>query len=103
MEEGLEEVADVEMSFDEDQVILVFDFFAGIGGLSRALELAKVLVSRLVVVEQCPECRRLNLLRWPGWDIAVDKEKVTRRDVARMMRSVPPQVEAGAWLDQRNC
>ena len=66
----------MELSFDEEQVILVFDFFAGIGGLSRALQLAKVPVNRLVVVEQSPECRRLNLTRWPGCDIVVDIEKI---------------------------
>ena len=88
-EEGLEEVPSVDLSFDEKQVILVFDFFAGIGGLSRALQLAKVPVNRLVVVEQNPECRRLNLTRWPGCDIVVDIEKLTRKDIGRMMHSVP--------------
>ena len=41
---------------------LVFEFFAGIGGLglSRALELARQKVDHLVVTEKDPECRRLN-------------------------------------------
>ena len=70
-------------------MILVFDFFAGLGGLSRALELAEVKIDRLVVVEKDPACRRLNSVRWPGCDIWLDIEKVTKKEVERMMRSVP--------------
>lgn len=53
------------------------------------MQLAKVPVNRLVVVEQSPECRRLNLTRWPGCDIVVDIEKLTRKDIGRMKHSVP--------------
>ena len=89
LEEGIEELTVNPETLDDPQVTLVFDFFAGIGGLSRALELARVKVDRLVVVEKDPECRRLNSVRWPGCDVWVDIGKVTKKEVERMMRSVP--------------
>ena len=95
--QGIKDVYMVEEKFDElpelnlnePQVTLVFDFFAGIDGLSRALQLAKMHVDRLVVIEQDPSCRRLNSVRWPGCDVRCDINKVIKRDVERMMRSVP--------------
>eukprot|EP00435_Cladocopium_sp_Y103_P069810 s1270_g34.t1 len=87
-----EEADDVTMeagSLDEKQVTLVFDCFAGSGGLSRALQLARIKVDRLVVIEQDPACRRLNTVRWPGCDVWTDITKITKKDVERMMRSVP--------------
>ena len=89
VEEELEELPIDTPNFDDPQVILVFDFFAGIGGLSRALQLARVKVDRLVIIEKDPDCRRLNSVRWPGCDIWSDIERVSKKDVDRMMRSVP--------------
>ena len=89
VEEGLDEIPGDPVIPDDHQVTLVFDFFAGIGGLSRALQLARIKVDRLVVIEQDPACRRLNTVRWPGCDVWSDITKVTKKDVERMMRSVP--------------
>ena len=89
VEEDLDELPIEAPCLDTPQVILVFDFFAGIGGLSRALQLAKVKVDRLVVVEKDPDCRRLNAVRWPGCDVWSDIEKLGKKDIERMMRSVP--------------
>ena len=89
VEEKADEMVDEEINLDEPQVTLVFDFFAGIGGLSRALEMAQMKVDRLVVIEQDPSCRRLNSVRWPGCDVWTDINRVTKKDVERMMRSVP--------------
>eukprot|EP00435_Cladocopium_sp_Y103_P061594 s1327_g23.t1 len=88
-EEEADEVTMEAGSLDEKQVTLVFDCFAGIGGLSRALQLARIKVDRLVVIEQDPACRRLNTVRWPGCDVWTDITKITKKDVERMMRSVP--------------
>ena len=63
--------------------LITLDFFAGIGGLSSALQLAKIPVNRLIVIEQDHECRRLNA------DLVVDIRKVAKRDVEKWLRSVP--------------
>lgn len=89
LEEGLDEPFAGPVNLDEKQTILVLDFFAGIGGLSRALQLAKIPVSRLVVIEQDVECRRLNAARWPGCDLVVDIRKLGRKELERILRSVP--------------
>eukprot|EP00435_Cladocopium_sp_Y103_P035992 s493_g9.t1 len=89
VEEEEDDIAMQPGSLDEKQVTLVFDCFAGIGGLSRALQLARIKVDRLVVIAQDPGCRRLNTVRWPGCDVWSDITKVTKKDVERMMRSVP--------------
>lgn len=89
IDEGWEEPPDMKVNLDEPQVILALDFFAGIGGLSRALELARVKVFHLVVVESDAECRRLNALRWPGCDILTDVEKVTKKELEKIMGGVP--------------
>ena len=72
LEEEEDDVGGEGINLDEPQSVLVFDFFAGIGGLSRALELAGQKVDHLVVIEKDPECRRLNRTRWPGCDVIAD-------------------------------
>eukprot|EP00438_Fugacium_kawagutii_P009581 Skav215539 [mRNA] locus=scaffold4176:50605:51650:- [translate_table: standard] len=67
----------------------LFDCFAGIGGLSRALELAKVPVARLVVIEKEKDCRRLNSVRYPGADLWCDIKKVTKKDIEKVLRTTP--------------
>ncbi|CAJ1461453.1 unnamed protein product [Effrenium voratum] len=73
----------------DKQTILVFDCFAGIGGLSQALKLAGVEVNRLVVIEMDSSCRRLNLTRWPGCEVMLDIQKIKKSDLEKVMRSVP--------------
>ena len=89
LEEGLDELPAEDCRMDEEEVILVIDLFAGIGGLSRALQLAKVVVNRLIVVEQDQDCRRLNAARWPGCDLVVNVRKITKKDVEKWLRGVP--------------
>ena len=89
VQENLDELPVEAPCLDAPQVTLVFDFFAGVGGLSRALQLARVKVDRLVVIEKDPDCRRLNAVRWPGCDVWSDIEKITKKEIERMMRSVP--------------
>ena len=59
----------------EQTCTLVLDFFAGIGGLSRALKMAGHEVHRLVVIESMAECRRLNTTHWPGCEVFTDIQK----------------------------
>eukprot|EP00438_Fugacium_kawagutii_P004408 Skav228593 [mRNA] locus=scaffold1161:70199:75552:+ [translate_table: standard] len=89
VERALEEEPAEEGDLNDPQKILVIDLFAGIGGLSRALELAQVKVERLVVVENDKKCRHLHKVRWPGCDVWLDVRRVTRRDVEKAMRGVP--------------
>ena len=89
IKEGWEEPPEEEVNVDGPQVVLAIDFFAGIGGLSRALQLADVKVAHLLVVENDPDCRRLNAVRWPGCDLMSDIQKVTKKELEKAIRGVP--------------
>ncbi|CAK9115233.1 unnamed protein product [Durusdinium trenchii] len=89
LEEEEDDVGGEGINLDAPQSVLVFDFFAGIGGLSRALELAGQKVDHVVVIEKDPECRRLNKTRWPGCDVITDITRVTKGEIEKYMRSVP--------------
>ena len=88
---ALEEDKGVEdqIGNDPDEVVVVVDFFAGIGGLSRALELAKVPVAHLVVVEKDPDCRRLHRRRWPSCTLVPDITKFTKKQLEKELKRVP--------------
>ena len=60
LEEEEDDVGGAEINLDEPQSVLVFDFFAGIGGLSRALELAGQKVDHLVVIGFLPTSGRTS-------------------------------------------
>eukprot|EP00438_Fugacium_kawagutii_P031803 Skav203274 [mRNA] locus=scaffold324:47756:49783:+ [translate_table: standard] len=87
-EEGLDD-SPPEEDLESAQKVVVFDCFAGIGGLSRALELAKVPVARLAVIEKEKDCRRLNSVRYPGADLWCDIKKVTKKDIEKVLRTTP--------------
>eukprot|EP00438_Fugacium_kawagutii_P019894 Skav227771 [mRNA] locus=scaffold1237:40424:41934:+ [translate_table: standard] len=87
-EEGLDD-SPPEEDLESAQKVVVFDCFAGIGGLSRALDLAKVPVARLVVIEKEKDCRRLNSVRYPGADLWCDIKKVTKKDIEKVLRTTP--------------
>eukprot|EP00438_Fugacium_kawagutii_P027179 Skav234838 [mRNA] locus=scaffold1428:135350:140785:- [translate_table: standard] len=89
VEEGADTEIEAEINIDKAQKVVVFDFFAGIGGLSRALEMAKVPVVRHVAVEKDKGCRRLYATRWPGAELWSDIEKVRRKDIEKVLRSSP--------------
>ena len=89
IEEGLDAPPVEEVNVDGPQVVLAIDFFAGIGGLSRALQLADVKVAHLLVVENDPDCRRLNAVRWPGCELMSDIKKITKKELEKVIRGVP--------------
>ena len=89
MEEKADRVSEGDEDLSDPETALVFDFFAGIGGLSRALKMAGQEVHRLVVVESNPECRRLNTTHWPGCEVFTDIQKIRRKDLEKVMRRVP--------------
>ena len=88
-EEAVDAVPEGPLDLDSEQVVVVFDFFSGIGGLSRALQLAKMKVARLVVVESDAGCRRLHSTRWPGCDTWLDIEKVEKKHLEKIIRETP--------------
>ena len=90
VEECLTEVDKLPATLDKAEKVVVIDFFAGIGGLSRALELARIKVSHLVVVEADANCRRLHRRRWPGCELIEDIKKVTkeRLEKAKEVRKI---------------
>lgn len=89
LEEGLNELPETKAIGDEPQMIMVFDFFAGIGGLSRALEMAKIPVAHLVIIEKDSDCRRLHRRRWPAGTIWTDIKRVTKEQIRREMMKLP--------------
>ena len=89
LEEKLDDVSGLPPHLDGPEVILVFDFFAGIGGLSRSLALADIKVASLVAVESDPDCRRLHRRRWPGCRIYSDIQKLEKKEIEKLMRTTP--------------
>ena len=89
LEEGLPERPEAGAITDERQVIMVFDFFAGIGGLSRALEMAQVEVAHRVAIENDPDCRRLHRRRWPACVIWTDIKRVTKEQIRQEILKLP--------------
>eukprot|EP00438_Fugacium_kawagutii_P012525 Skav208185 [mRNA] locus=scaffold2530:386691:389727:+ [translate_table: standard] len=88
VESAMDEIPEQNLGGEEPQQIVVFDFFSGIGGLSRALEHAQVDVALLVVVEKDRDCKRLNKVRWPGCEVMSDIEKVTKKELEKAIRNV---------------
>ena len=88
IEEEVDNMGKEYLELDGKQNILVLDFFAGIGGLSRALQLAEVEVHTLVVIEKDPDCRRLHRRRWPGCKLVTDIRSVTKAQIASWMDGV---------------
>ena len=89
LEEGIESINEIPSQIDQDEVIVVFDFFAGIGGLSRAMELAKMKVASLVVIEIDADCRRLHRRRWPGCHCISDIKSLTKKEMVRLVKRIP--------------
>ena len=88
IEEKVDEVRKDYLELDGKQNILVLDFFAGIGGLSRALQMAKIDVHTLVVIEKDPNCRRLHRRRWPGCKLISDISQLTKPMLSKMMDEI---------------
>ena len=77
--------------------IVVFDFFAGIGGLLRSLERLQVKWEHHVVIERDKDCRRCIRRTWPGGSEYVDITKMKKDDILREILKVenPRLVIAG--------
>eukprot|EP00438_Fugacium_kawagutii_P028380 Skav207224 [mRNA] locus=scaffold1717:49410:52959:+ [translate_table: standard] len=77
--------------------IIVIDFFAGIGGLLRALERAGLKWERHITIEKDPGCRRLIRRTWPGGSECSDITKLTTKDLIKEIEKVqnPKLVIAG--------
>ena len=95
---GLEALRNFERGeFCERSGIIVFDFFAGIGGLLRSLERAGVVWEHHVVIESDRHCRRCIRRTWPGGSEYTDVAKLTRADIKKELGKVekPVLVVAG--------
>ena len=68
--------------------VIVFDFFAGIGGLLRSLERAGVCWEHHVVVEKDKKCRRCIRRTWPGASEYTDIAMMTKEDMIREIDKV---------------
>eukprot|EP00438_Fugacium_kawagutii_P005526 Skav227070 [mRNA] locus=scaffold72:1057412:1062770:- [translate_table: standard] len=68
--------------------VVVFDFFAGIGGLLRSLERAGLEWEHHVVIESDRHCRRCIRRTWPGASEYTDVQTLTREDMARELDKV---------------
>ncbi len=88
IEAEVDEFKEEGMETDEKQKVIVFDFFAGIGGLSRALELACLEVHTLIVIEKDADCRRLHRRRWPGCKLVLDIRALDKERIRGMMDDI---------------
>eukprot|EP00438_Fugacium_kawagutii_P027760 Skav215993 [mRNA] locus=scaffold4693:119449:124700:+ [translate_table: standard] len=77
-----------ERNEDDHNGVVVIDFFAGIGGLLRALDRCGLKWEHHVVIEQDPSCRRLIRRVWPGGSEFVDITKVTVQDLIKEIQKV---------------
>ena len=73
----------------EDEKILVFDFFGGIGGLPRSLERSGARITHMVVIEKERDLRRLHRRVWPGSEEKVDIAKLKGEDLKACFKRVP--------------
>jgi hypothetical protein len=74
---------------DISQKIVVIDLFAGIGGLERALQHAKLKPWFVGAVESDPDCRRCLRRRFPGLELCSDIRRINKRMVQDWLRKIP--------------
>ena len=90
MEEGGPMEQEAASDFrDTEQKVIVIDLFAGIGGLDRALQHAKLKPWFVVAVESDPDCRRCLRRKFPGLELCSDIRKIDRNMVRRWLRQIP--------------
>ena len=68
--------------------VVVFDFFAGIGGLLRSLERAGLRWEHHVVIEQDKKCRRCIRRTWPGGSEFTDIKKLSKEEMRTELNRV---------------
>ena len=73
----------------KNEKVVLFDLFAGIGGLGVALEKAGVKYNHALVVESDQDCRRLLRRKMPGSDFCSDIKKVDRKMIQAALQKVP--------------
>ena len=78
----------LQVERQQEEHLVVFDFFAGIGGLLRSLERAGLHPSHWVTVERDKACRRLLRRVWPGGSEHVDIETFAEADILRELDKV---------------
>ena len=74
---------------DTAQKVVVIDLFAGIGGLERALQHAKLKPWFVAAVESDPDCRRCLRRKFPGLELVSDIKKVDKNMIRRWLRQIP--------------
>ena len=90
MEAEAQEATGVASDFrDVPQKVVVIDLFAGIGGLERALELAKIKPWFSVAVESDADCRRCLRRRFPGMEFCSDIKRIDREQVKKWLKKIP--------------
>ena len=73
----------------ENENVLVIDLFAGLGGLTLALEKAGVHYKHLGIVEKDPECRRLLRRTYPGAAFYSKVENFGKKEIKELLKKVP--------------
>ena len=73
----------------ENENVLVIDLFAGLGGLTLALEKAGVNYKHLGIVEKDPECRRLLRRTYPGAAFYTKVENFGKKEIRELLKKVP--------------
>ena len=90
MEEDFPEGLSLADDFrDMSQKIVVIDLFAGVGGLERALQHAKIKPWFVVAVESDADCRRCLRRRFPGLELCTDIRRINKRMVQDWLRKIP--------------
>ena len=69
--------------------VVIFDFFAEVGGLLRSLERAGLKWEHHVVCESDKKCRKCVRRTWPGGSEYVDISKMTKADLGRELDFCP--------------
>eukprot|EP00435_Cladocopium_sp_Y103_P052810 s1149_g16.t1 len=75
---GLQQVLEGEPREADRSGIIVFDFFAGIGGLLRSLDRAGLRWEHHVVIESDKQCRRCIRRAWPAGSEYTDVAQLTK-------------------------
>eukprot|EP00435_Cladocopium_sp_Y103_P004834 s4939_g1.t1 len=68
--------------------VVIFDFFAGIGGLLRSLERAGLVWEHHVTVESDKRCRKCVRRTWPGGSEYTDITKLSKTEMAAELDKV---------------
>ena len=82
-------VPPTETETSPQETILVIDLFAGLGGLSMALEKVGIKASHTLFVESDPDCRRLLRRKFPGADFHTDICALQFEQLMKSAKKIP--------------